>query len=433
MRCALAVVILSQHALAAELCDDAGINDFDARPLNQTARPAAGLPFVDPNFGSRLIRITDGATDVTPLAPTLPSWNADESALLLAIAGGRYELRDGRTYALEATVDLIAASTGNVYWHTTDPDVLFTFDVTGRRLLRYRRSTRLAVAEEVARFPACDDVSATESFTSWDSSVFGVRCRRAGGYDLGVVRSGVPSGPVSAAASNQAEPSPAPSGALFHDGDVLDATLSTRRSLGISNPADSFSLGRDSTGGDVHYAVAFDGPLLGTVVARPFDGRPPRVLIGPSTGAPFPPSGTEISAIAHRRSGLVLASIVGQAPWGQRPLENELVMANGSSVCRLAHHRSTVRTHATLSPTGTRVVFASNWFGTGPLQTYVLERTSVDAPVETEGSTEAESAALGPLVLTVGCGCDSAGLLPLSVIALLLSRRRRGSQMRATQ
>lgn len=369
-----AITSTNDAGTKVDLCNEA-ISDFAARPLTMSARPALGVPFVDPIFGSRFTRITESARDVMPLASTLPSWNADESALLLAIAGGRYELRNGRTYALEFTVDLLAASTGNVYWHPTDPDVLFTFDVTGRRLLRYRLSTRLAVAEEIARFPACEDVSATESYSSWDGRVFGVRCRRSGGgYDLGVIRAGVTTGPVSSSAVNQAEPSPAPSGALFHAGDVLDDSLMTRRGLGISNPADSFCLGRDTTGADVHYAVAFEGTLVGTIVARPLDGRTPRVLIGPSTGAPYPPSGTEISALALQRPGVVLASIVGQAPLGQRPLENELVVVDGERTCRLAHHRSTVRTHATLSPTGTRIVFASDWFGTGPLQTYVLER-----------------------------------------------------------
>jgi len=82
--------------------------------------------------------------------------------------------------------------------------------------------------------------------------------------------------------------------------------------------------------------------------------------------------------VARKAPGWVAVGMVG-AHTGQTVLDNEIVLANVDSgeVCRVAHARTFAgstsegrwgywsETHVVLSPTGTRVLFASDWRG-GP-------------------------------------------------------------------
>jgi hypothetical protein len=88
--------------------------------------------------------------------------------------------------------------------------------------------------------------------------------------------------------------------------------------------------------------------------------------------------------VAHRASGWVALSVVGYDYDGQDVLDNELLLAdtNTGEVCRIAHHRSHGRNgpqgywaepHAAISPTGTRVLFASDWGGGQTVDTYAVE------------------------------------------------------------
>ena len=70
-------------------------------------------------------------------------------------------------------------------------------------------------------------------------------------------------------------------------------------------------------------------------------------------------------------------------------LEQELYLANtdedNRTVCRIAHHRATGRRgsigyfaepHPIISPSGTRVLFNSDWNDSGQVDAYVLELPS---------------------------------------------------------
>jgi hypothetical protein len=106
-------------------------------------------------------------------------------------------------------------------------------------------------------------------------------------------------------------------------------------------------------------------------------------VIGLATGYPYAPSGTQVSAVAHRRPGWVGVSVVGD-PRGQRLLDGELLLANvdTGTACRVGHHRSWAgegrwgywaEPHVVLSPTGTRLLFGSDWGNGGTVDTYVVE------------------------------------------------------------
>jgi hypothetical protein len=375
---------------AADLCKGL-VQDRAPHPMTPLARPALGQAVRDPQFGVRLRRITavspGGATDaaVRPLYSTVSAWNADESRLLLYRVGGGHQLYDGRTYAFIRALGIAPNDIEQVYWHTSDPDVFFF--PSGNRLVRYRVST--AAQETVRVFGFCNGpVSAGPDpmFTAWDSSALGLACGGRGfvyqlstdtvrGLDAGV----------------GAAPQVAPGGALaWVGGEVRDLDLRFLRRLDLGNPLEHAMLGRTAAGRDTFDTVAFDpGPAgsgVGSLVTFDLQSGSARVVVGPATGYPYPPSGTHVSTLAYREPGWAFLSIVGD-PTGQGVLDNELVLAHtgGGPVCRLAHHRSWGRhntrlqdsywaePHVVASPTGTRALYASDWGNGATVDAYVLE------------------------------------------------------------
>ncbi len=104
-----------------------------------------------------------------------------------------------------------------------------------------------------------------------------------------------------------------------------------------------------------------------------------------SNGYPYPPSGTHISPLSLNNPGYVAVSIIGFQADGQTLLDNELVLvnANNGTVCRVAHHRSVrgpqgywAEPHVVISPSGTRMLFGSDWGGSNTVDTYVVELPS---------------------------------------------------------
>jgi hypothetical protein len=123
-------------------------------------------------------------------------------------------------------------------------------------------------------------------------------------------------------------------------------------------------------------------------VAHDLTDASARVVVGPATGYPYPPSGTHVSAVAYRHPGWVFVSSVGATPDGQGVLNNELYIADTNpdgEVCRVAHHRSFggsgplgywAEPHVVPSPSGTRLLFGSDWGGTNTVNAYVVELPS---------------------------------------------------------
>jgi hypothetical protein len=111
-----------------------------------------------------------------------------------------------------------------------------------------------------------------------------------------------------------------------------------------------------------------------------------KVIVGPATGYPYPPSSTHLSSISKGNPGWVAVSIVGD-PAGQGLLDQELLLANTDTgaVCRIGHNRTYAgvvdgakwgywsEPHNVLSPSGTRVLFGSDWGNGSSVDTYVVE------------------------------------------------------------
>lgn len=409
---------------AADLCKGL-VRDRLPHPMTQLAKPAIRQGVLDPQFGAVIRRITavapspPGDAVLKPMYSTMSAWNADESRLILYRVGSGHELYHGRTYAFISALPIAPADIEQVYWHTSDPDVFFY--PTENRLVRYHVSTN--AQDTVHTFAFCSGpltAGADPMFMAWDSSAIGLKC----GNQVFLYR--IPADTVVAtAASTTDPPQVAPSGALaLLQGWVLDFALRPLRLLDLANPFDHASLGRTAAGRDTFNTVAFDpGPAgsgVGSLVTFDLLDGSSRVVVGPTTGFPYPPSGTHVSTLAYRAPGWAFVSIVGD-PAGQGVLDNELVVAdtNTGTVCRAAHHRSWGRNntrllnsywaepHVVASPSGTRLLFGSDW-GNGPtVDTYVVELPAY-SPFTTSVTTNRAQYNAG-MVMSVSVGLANVG------------------------
>jgi hypothetical protein len=375
-----------------DLCDGL-ITDREPHPMTPLTKPALGEAVTDAEFGTTLRRISevsggDGSPAIRPLYSTVAAWNADESRLiLLDVEGGTHRLYDGKTYASMGPLDISPADVEQVYWHTSDPDILFY--VHGVAFVRYHVATKKK--EVLTEFGFCDENASGGSdpmFTSFDSKRIGLHCGdQVFIYDIAenkvLGRQTLDENPAQVA----------PSGTLAFRSDaghVTDLDLKVLRTLDLKEPWGHASMGRWPTGEDTWNGQVFDeGPNgnddIGSLVTWDLTRGDSKVIIGPKTGYPYPPDG-HISAMAWKRPGWVFVSTFGDTS-GAGLLDMEMLIANTVSgkVCRVGRHRSWGKAnqklgepywaepHTVPSPSGTRAVFASDWGNGSTVDTYVLE------------------------------------------------------------
>ncbi|MGH9318589.1 MAG: hypothetical protein ACRD3V_01680, partial [Vicinamibacteria bacterium] len=130
---------VSQAAAQLSLCNGL-VRDKAARPKTFLAKPARGATVADPEFGTTIRRIsavTVSGPDpaIRPMYSTTSAWNADESLMILYHVGAGHRLYDGRTYQFIRYLDIRPADLEQVYWSTTNPNVLHYVD--RKTLIRY--------------------------------------------------------------------------------------------------------------------------------------------------------------------------------------------------------------------------------------------------------------------------------------------------------
>ena len=359
--------------------------------MTALAKPSRLGTAIDPEFGTRIVRVTDVASEtggevIKPVYSTIQAWNADESYLMLYEVGSGHRLYDGHSYEFIRGLSINPADLEQVYWDPLDPDLLYYVD--GNKLTEYSVSQNSK--RVLHTFSWCRSVSAGEDpmYISWDGNAFGLLCddtgqafvyrrdtdsesKRVDGADLG--------------------PQVGPSGTtVYLVGGVYDGDMNLLRTLDLDDPYNHASLGQLANGHDTFNGVVFDPGRqrsgVGTLVVFDMTTGQDTVVIGQDTGYPYPPGSTHISAVAHHAPGWVAVSVVGEVD-GRGVLDNELLLANTNTgeVCRIGHHRSHgkdgpqdywAEPHATVSPSGTRVLFASDWGGGSIVDTYVVELPS---------------------------------------------------------
>ncbi len=383
-----------------DLCEGL-VQDLDDHVQTDLAKPAVGEVVVDAEFGTNIRRITEapasggGDSAIRPPYSTVSAWNADESRLMLYQVGsnGGHKLYDGQSYAFIRALDVNPPDLEQVYWDTSDPDILYYVD--DQDFIRYHvEEDRKETLTSFSSLCGNDSVSGGSDpmFTSWDSRRVGLYCGdQMFIYDI---RDDQVLGPVPARGTPPAQV--APSGTLAYleagTGEVLDADLQHVRSLNLQEPYNHASLGMLANGHDTWNGAVYDDDNddVGILVTWDLTDLSGGVVIGPKTGFPYPPDG-HVSALAYRQPGWVVVSTVSDNTSGpQGLLDQEILVAdtNTGTVCRVGRHRSWGKNntkmdepywaepHAVPSPSGTRILFASDWGNGATVDSYVVELPS---------------------------------------------------------
>jgi len=372
------------------------VQDKAAHPMTALAKPARGESFIDPQFGTKIVRLTDAAAQFSasvakPAYSTIPAWNADESYLILYVTQGSnagHYLFDGRTYASIRRLDIDPTDIEHFHWSSSDPDVLFYTHAAGastRQLVRYHVGTdthdvlynipnAAAPADRV-------DFGSDPMYSSWDNDLFGLR-RQASPSTAFTYR--LSSKTESPRIVSDDAPQVCSSGRCY----VLNSNLYDSSSSALirsvkGNTSEHGDMSMLANGQDVRATSQFDVAPNGTLIVENLTTGVVTEVIGVNTGYPYPPTHTHISGHATKAPGWVAVSITGD-PAGQGVLDSELVLANlnDNKVCRIGHHRSAgddgpsgywAEPHVNVSPSATRVLFGSDWGGGATVDAYVVE------------------------------------------------------------
>ncbi len=420
--------------LAAGMASAAGPDLCEGLPTHTdrvAVKPVARPPFMkryrDPAFGSVVMRITDAAEGQVykPAYSTVQAWNADESLMILYRSGDEsgHMLFDGMTYEPIRMLDIVPADIEEVFWSHTDPDIFFYVSKQSRDYGEFRRyNVRENRSELVKDFDeycgarglpvAGGDVH----MQSLDDDLFGFRCLNDDdrwvmlSYRLSTDE--VFTAPLGEGTNyeNWTAPMPAPSGERFwQQGDSLSVDLKTvEASMDMAKYHEHANLGLSSSGEDVLYQVTFnaapdgcmEGDLwqgVGHLTEHTLSNGRCRPVVNADLGYPYTTSGTHVSAQAWKAPGWVVMSSIGydQFEWFSNGrvaplLFSEIYLVNTDpadrTICRLAQHRSFSKhakaaqykpylgePHATISPSGTRVLFGSDWYDSGRVDTFVIE------------------------------------------------------------
>jgi len=403
------------------------VSNTDSFVVPRLTKPDFMTPYNDPTFGGRVTRISNSVFGEVnkPVYSTMQAWNADETLLLLyrtGVSGAGHKLHDGHTYEYIRDLDISPTDLEQVYWSRKDPDSFYFISTRSDDYGKFNRfsiSTNQSV--EVADFSAhCGagvaDAGNDVQMHALNDDLFGFRCRQDDGHYIMLSyqpsTDEVKTAPLGngSAWTEWTAPAPSASGQRFwHQGHVLAGNLTTvNYELDLGNVFEHSSMGMTADGQDAFYQVSFnaspdgcDGDLyqgVGHLVEHNLETGFCRNIISQEAGYPYTTSSTHVSALAYLKPNRVAVSSIGNSDQTtlftneiEAPaLFSEIYVAqtnpDDTVICRFAHHRSFGKSakkggyaayfgepHATISPSGTRVIFGSDWYDSGSVDSYVLE------------------------------------------------------------
>ena len=395
-------IIILQQGFSQDLGQGYIVNDLVQHPMQPLAKPGYLASVTDPSFpNTQIKRITNAPAGsfIAPMYSTIQAWNADES-LMIVYGGGVHKLLNGQDYTfIRDMTDINPDDIEAVFWSFTDSEVLFYMDNNNDNLYRYNVQTQVkTIIVNIRTVSGCPSSSGLTGgsdiqMMSWDNDVFSFRCGNDSAYYYRISTSTLTQFNIADIAYNA--PMPFPSGNLFHHEEkVYDANGNFVRDLNV-NGTEHACLGKLSNGDDAYFTVSFEqgpnGGCQGTLVAHnATTGH--CFSVTPVGDYAYPKSGTHISALAHKNTegGWVAVSSLGFQQDGVQILDQELFIAKvnelDADVYRVAHHRSDEdnidywgEPHVTISPTGTRLLFGSDWSGVEDgisVDSYVAELNS---------------------------------------------------------
>ncbi len=433
--CLASAIVLgtAQAADKPNLCE--GLFTSNERvTIPAVAKPPFMKYYKDPAFGAKVIRITQAREGEVfkPAYSSMQAFNADESVLLLYRGGesSGHVLLDGKTYQPIRELDIIPSDIEEVYWSHSDPDTFYYVSKYSRDYGHFKKysvsankSTKVRDFYDICGKKSLPTGGGDVQMQSLDDDLFGFRCLAGKGNDSYIMftyrlsTDEVISAPLNEKVGWEpwTAPIPGPSGKqLWLQGKVLEPDLKTiKLEHDMYKHHEHANIGVTHDGHDAVFQTVFDpSPKgcdddmwqgVGHLVIHDMETGECRPVINEARGYPYTTRGTHVSAQANQMPGWVVMSSVGYGSFDfftnkrKAPaLLSEIYLANtdpeNEVVCRLAHHRSYAKDaqrstfhpyfgepHATISPSGTRVVFGSDWYDSGSVDTYVIELPSYKA------------------------------------------------------
>jgi len=393
-------ILLVANIHSQDLSQGLLINDLDLHPMQDIAKPAYLQSIVDPSFGTTIRRITDAPDGefIVPVYSTIQAWNADESLMFLYDGStGSHQLLNGTSYEYIRHLDDISPDDlEQLFWDFSDPQVLYYLESASDDFIQYnvltQSKTVLVNLDEVAT--TCDgniSLGNDVQMMSWDSDIISFRCNNERAYYYRISTQTLTEFDIDNI--SYTAPMPGASGTRFyHQTSSYDEAGQLHTDLNV-NEGQHSCLGKMANGDDGYFAVSFaagpQGGCLGNIVGHNLETGDCYNIISQDQGYDYPQSGTHISAVSHTNTegAWLAASMIGYDEDGQELLDQELVIAradeNNIVVCRIGHHRSDENEfdywgepHASMSPSGTRIIFGSDWSGSEDGQsvdTYIVE------------------------------------------------------------
>lgn len=430
--------VIAPTDLCGGLLSGKAMVSFSALP-----KPGKGQKVIDPDFHTKLLRVTDAKADwnagvAIPVYPTIQAWNADESLMILYVTSplggksqGGHALFDGRSYAFKKFLPINPADVEQFYWDTTNPDILYlveNYQSGGWHNVLTRFHVSTGVKDVIHDFskdtggngplaPCAGTTSVSggeDPFSmSQDNDLIGLGCylghNGPGGsaafqaFSYRISTNTIGKNFLVEATPPQALPSGTGTYAYYDSEKKVEihdpVTNAVVRSFGYSGQEHS-DMFRNAAGDDIVAGPQYDGPAgSGTLMwANLSKGGAVQTLIGLAKGDPYPAGGTLLSGRAYKRPGWVAVAVIGEIKLTSTYLDQEIFLANvdTGAFCRAVHHRSTgnfsnaamsnywAQPNVTISPSGTRILFQSDWGAETPgghvvanpnaiVDTYVLE------------------------------------------------------------
>jgi len=385
------------------------VTDWNARPTTAMAKPGYLAPVTEPDFGTRLVRITgDPGTPITlagggtagtwgNLAGDAyakePVWNADQSLMVLRVMdspGGPLFL-DGNTYQPLFRRGSVPGTFGPK-WHPTNPDLMVYINANGSVGLWNVRTQATSLVYSTSAYNNASP-GAGEGNVSANGYMVVQANRNADGHKVAYavdVTSGARGGDIdltNAGVSAVDWVSVSQLGGYV----VVDGTIdgagqrvkAWNRATGAqtaywpTNPMGHFDLGVNAAGREVAFGAASGGAYPTRFVT---------LDLGNGTVAPMSPATSwdwHASTRNTRRQGWGYASTNNLTSFVLSGEIYALKLDGSQSVERYGHFRSNQTDYEAApfpspSPDGKRIVFRSNWGASSgrPVQTYVFDTRS---------------------------------------------------------
>ena len=416
-----------QAATTENLCE--GLHTGKERvEIPAVAKPPYLRYYKDPAFGTKIMRITQAREGQVfkPSYSTMQAFNADESLLLLYRGGdgSSHVLLDGKTYKPFRELDFAPSDLEEVFWSHTDPDKFFYVSKDSEDYGHFKsysvsqdKYTKIRDFYDICGPEGLPTGGGDVQMQSLDDDLFAFRCKLDKGDDSykmftyqqstdEVVQTDLNE---RAGWETWTAPIPAPSGKnLWFQGKVIERDLKTIDIVqDMARHHEHANIGTTHDGRDAVFQSVFnpspngcDGDSwqgVGHLVVHDMEDGGCRPIISQKNGYPYTTSGTHVSARAIHKPGWIAMSSVGYGSFDfftnkrkATVFMSEIYIANTDPanpvVCRVAHHRSFGKSaerssfhpyfgepHATISPSGTRIVFGSDWYDSGSVDAYVIE------------------------------------------------------------